>query len=231
MIAGIHSHLSEEILHIGHDYGQCAQTIPQIIQRKQTFTVCTRRLILQRNERTSQLNGRRKIVLQKFIRKVKHMGSCQNRGTMFVKTHIRTQDITVSTQNFFSFRIPDNQLLVRIVHDVIFVNIHRLARSSSRSAERNLAQTADLLHGIRRVLGSNDIYLVMTSIGHTQALLLSQLRFQQLLAYRCNYIFHISLLVVLLLYKYGLSTIYIQYPSHIAPIQPGFSIYRKFARG
>ena len=70
---------------------------------------------------------------------MKHMGSSQNRSTFFIKTHVRTKQIPVTTQNFFRFRIPYDQLLVGVFHRVVFVDIHRQARSSTRSTKGNFS--------------------------------------------------------------------------------------------
>lgn len=97
MIAGIHSHLAKEVLHIRHHHCQRSQSVPQIIQRKQTFTAGTCRLIFQRHKRASQLNGLRQIFLYKRIREMKHVRSSQNRSPRFVKAHIRSKQIPVTT--------------------------------------------------------------------------------------------------------------------------------------
>ena len=73
VIAWIHGHFSKEIFHIRHNYSQRSQSIPQVIQGKQTFASGTGRLIFKRNERTSQLNCLWQIFLNKGIREMKHM--------------------------------------------------------------------------------------------------------------------------------------------------------------
>jgi len=55
---------------------------------------------------------------------MKHVGSSQNWRAFFIKTHVRTKQIPVTTQNFFRFRIPYDQLLVGVFHRVVFINIH-----------------------------------------------------------------------------------------------------------
>ena len=69
----IHRHLSKEIFSIGHNYGKCSQTVPEIIERKKAFGAHTGTLIAQRDEGTPQFNGVGHIFLQEFLREVEHM--------------------------------------------------------------------------------------------------------------------------------------------------------------
>ena len=70
---------------------------------------------------------------------MKHVGSSQNRRPFLIKAHICPEQIPISPQNFFRFRIPYDQLLIWVFHRVVFVDIHRQARSSTRSTKGNFS--------------------------------------------------------------------------------------------
>ena len=156
------------------------------------------------------------------------MSRSQNGSAMFVILNIRTKEITVTAQYFFCLRIPNNQLFIRIFHDIVFIDIQRFSRSPACRTKSNLTQTSDFLHYIRRILSCNDINLIMALVGRTQTLLFGQFRFQKLLTYRFNNLFHIFLLVVLLL-KLS-SIIYKRYLLRKPPTRQESSIYQKSAR-
>ena len=191
MIAGIHGHLAKVILHVGLDNGERTQSVPQVIQRKKTFRACTAGLIFQGNERTSQLDGIGQVFLQELFGEVEHVGSCQDGLAVFVKLHFITQEITIATQDFFGFRIPHYELLVGIGHYVVFVDVRRLARTSSACTEGNLTQASDFLHHIRRIMSRHDVDFIVTLVRKTQTSVRCQLGFQDFLAYRGYNIFHI----------------------------------------
>ena len=111
-------------------------------------------------------------------------------SAFFIEAHVCTQQVTVTTQYFLCLRIPYDKLLVRIVHHVIFVDVHGQACSSSCSTEGYLTQTSNLFHRVWRILCRNNVNLVVTSVGHAQSLVFGQLRFQQFLVYRCDNLFH-----------------------------------------
>ena len=167
MVARIHGHLAKEILHIRHNHGQRSQPVPQVIQSKQSFASGTGRLIFKRNKRTPQLNCLRQVFFNKSIRKMKHVGSSQNWRAFFIKTHVRTKQIPITTQNFFCFRIPYDQLLIGVFHRVVFINIHWQTCTSTSSTESYFTQTTNLSHYIRSILMSNNINLIITLIRHS----------------------------------------------------------------
>ena len=146
---------------------------------------------------------------------------------MFIKTHIRTKILTVSTQISSASGFQTINCLYGLSmmsYSSISIDLP-VPPPAARNAISRKRPISFIVFGESWAVMIY-IYLIMTSIGHAQTLSSVNSAFNSSLLYRCNYIFHISLLVVLLLYKYGLSTIYIQYPSHIAPIRPGFSICR-----
>ena len=67
---------------------------------------------------------------------------------MLVEAYIRTENIAVTAQYLFLFRIPDYQLLIRIIHNIVLINIHGHSCSATGSTKCNLTQTSDFLHRI-----------------------------------------------------------------------------------
>ena len=108
VITGIHGHFTKEVFHIRHDNSQRPQSVPKIIQSKQTFASGTGRLVFKRHKRASQFDCLRQIFFNKSIRKMEHVGSSQNRRPFFIKAHICPEQIPISPQNFFRFRVPYN---------------------------------------------------------------------------------------------------------------------------
>ena len=156
------------------------------------MTTVTGALVLQRDERTGQLDGGGEIFAKELVGEVEHVGRGQQGLPLVVEADIRAQDVSVAAQDFFGLGIPDDELLIGMLHDVELVDVHRLARTSAGGAEGNLAQAADLLHRVGGVMGRNDVNLVVTAVGHAQALVFGEFRLQQFFAYRCNNIFHIQ---------------------------------------
>jgi hypothetical protein len=67
--------------------------------------------------------------------------------------------------DFLSFRIPHNELFVRMFHGVELIQVECFARTASSSAEGYLAQTAYFANDVGRVLPCDDVYFVMAFVG------------------------------------------------------------------
>ena len=115
----------------------------------------------------------------------------KKRLAVFIEVPCCAFEIAVATDDLLSLRIPDDELLVAVLAGVELIDIHRLARSSPCLAESNLAQTTDLLHDIRRIMGRHDIDLVVTLVGHAELTLTGQFTLQNFLGNGLdNLLFH-----------------------------------------
>ena len=63
----IHRHLAEEILYIRIEHGEGTQSVPEIVESKDTLGILAHILILERDERTAQLHGIWHVFLQELV--------------------------------------------------------------------------------------------------------------------------------------------------------------------
>ena len=147
-IRRVHRHLTEEILEIRIENGQCTETIPQVVQGEDAFGVAAHVLIFQRHERPSQLYGIGHIVLKKLIGEMEKVAGGQLRLPIVVQFPVGTVLIPIASDNLIRFGIPHNQLLVTVVASVEFIDIHGLSGASASGTKGNFAQSSNLLHHV-----------------------------------------------------------------------------------
>ena len=92
---------------------------------------------------------------------------------VFVKFDVRALQVAVSSDQLLGFGIPYDQLLVGMLHDVVFIEVERLARSSPGHAERYLAQPSDLTHHVRRVLIRDYVDFIVALVCETKPFVFS----------------------------------------------------------
>ena len=80
---------------------------------------------------------------------MEHMGCRQYRLSVFSELYVGSQNVTVSAKNPFCFRIPYDELLIRVVHRVEFIDVHRKTASSAGISEGFFTETAYFPHHIR----------------------------------------------------------------------------------
>ena len=110
----------------------------------------------------------RQIVVYERLRKAKLVFRSKPRLSVLVKSDLAADDIAVSSNYRLRIRIPDQQLLVRHLHSVEFVQIKGVAGCSSGLPEGYLAQPAYLEHDVGSIVGGYDVYLVVTLVGHPE---------------------------------------------------------------
>ena len=126
------------------------------------------------------------------------MTGCQNRLTLLIILPVGTWQITVATYNLLLFRIPYNQLLIAILTDIEFIDIDLLTGATACLTESNLAQTADFLHNIWRIMCRNNIDFIVALVRHAQLLVWSQFAFEQFFVNRLdNGLFHWFTLIII----------------------------------
>ena len=105
--------------------------------------------------------------------------------------HIGAQDIAVAADNLFSLGVPHDELFVAVVHRVKFVQVVGLACSSASLSECDFPQSSNLQQDIGRIVGINDINLVVTLVGHSELAFRCQFFFEQFLGNRLNdFLYH-----------------------------------------
>ena len=110
---------------------------------------------------------------------MEHVAGGKDGLTFVVKLPRCSFQITVSPDNLLVLRIPYDELLITVVTGVEFIDVDWLSCSSSGFAESNLAQTANLLHDIGRIVGCDDINLIVALVRHAQLLVRCQFALQQ----------------------------------------------------
>ena len=105
-------------------------------------------------------------------------------------------EVTVAADDLLGLGVPHDELLVAVLADVELVDVHILARAASCLAEGYLAQTSDLLHHVRCVVGRDDVDLVVALVGHAELALRGQLLFEDFFVDGGdNWLFHIFVTV------------------------------------
>ena len=106
--------------------------------------------------------------------------ACGQVGLPFgVHLPVGTVEVSVATNDFFGFRIPDNELLVGILSQVKLVNVAVFSSAATCRAEGNLAQSANLPHHVRALIAQYHVYFVLTLVGSAEQTLGSQFRVEQ----------------------------------------------------
>ena len=88
--------------------------------------------------------------------------------TILVEFPVGTFQIAVGAYDLLGLGVPHDELLIAVLARVELVNVAILAGSTAGLAESNLAQTAYLTHHVGRIVGSNDVNLVVASVRHAQ---------------------------------------------------------------
>ena len=106
------------------------------------------------------------------------MCCCNTWLTVLVHPHLTPPKVAVTAYDIITLRIPHNQLLVRYIHRIEFVNVECLTCTATSCTESNLAQTSNLSHNIGSVCCRYYIYFIVTPVCETQASLFSQFSLQ-----------------------------------------------------
>ena len=126
---------------------------------------------------------------------MEHVCCREERLPVLVQLDVTSQDISVSSEDLFSFRIPYDELLIWVLHCVELIDVHLQSASASGITECYLAKTCDLSHDIWRIMMIDHIYLVSALVCVSQLLGWCKLRLEQLYANGSNdRLFHGSIL-------------------------------------
>ena len=148
VVRGIHGHLAEEILGIGEHHGEGGKAIEEVVESKEALGASTRRLVLDSNERTTQLEGAGQVVVDELLGEMEHVRGGKDGLALVIELHIGTVDVAVATNDLFGFGIPHDELLVGDLHGVELVDINAHACAAATGAEGLLAQATNLLHHV-----------------------------------------------------------------------------------
>ena len=200
----VHSHLAEEILHVRLDDGECAETVPQVVEREEALRSASCALVFERHERAAQLDGVGHIVVDELVGEVEHVACGELRLAVFVKLPVGAEQVSVSADYLLRLGVPHDELLIAVSAGVELVDVHRLAGAAARFAECYLAQSAYLAHHVRRVVCRDDVYLVVALVGHAELALGREFALEQLFAYRFNdWFFHLCVVFSCFLFWLG----------------------------
>ena len=123
---------------------------------------------------------------------MEHVTCCDLWLSVFIYFPLATKDITISTDNLFRLRVPNNQLSTTILHRVELIDIHRFARTTPSRTKSYFAQTSNLLHHVWRSLSRHNVNFIVTFVRRTKHPFRSQLALEQLLANGLDdFFFHI----------------------------------------
>ena len=178
-VAGVHGHFAEEVAHVGHDDGECAESVPEVVEGDEAFGTHAGALIGQGDERAAQLDGVGHVFAQETLGEMEHVA----RGQMWLP-RLRVQlplcalQVAVAADDFFVVGVPHDELLVAVLAGVEFVEVAVLARSATGLAEGLLTQTANLAHHVGGIMSRYDEYLVVALIRHAQLTVGRQLALQ-----------------------------------------------------
>ena len=107
------------------------------------------------------------------------MGRGDDRLAFAVQSDVGTYDVPVASDYGPGIRIPYYQLMVRVLHVVIFIKVRLFARTGSGVAVADLAQTPYLPKGVRSILPGYVIEFVATLVGEAESLVGGELRLDQ----------------------------------------------------
>ena len=192
VVRGIHRHLSEEIDDLGMLGGDGGDAVPKVVQREQGLCASLGALVVGSHEAAAQFHHVRKIILYEAFAEMEHMG-CGKDGLAFgVQTHVRSHDVAVTSENSLGIGIPDDNLLVWVLHGIELVDIGGKAAAASCLTEGFFAKTADFLHYVGGVVSVNNVYDVPALVRIAEFLIRGEFRFQKLYRYRVDNLFHIT---------------------------------------
>ena len=66
-IGGVHGELAEEVAHVGHDDGECAQSVPEVVEGEEALRAHAGALVGQRDERAAQLDGVGGVLFEELV--------------------------------------------------------------------------------------------------------------------------------------------------------------------
>ena len=204
VVLRIHGHLAEEVLHVGALDDERSETVPKVIESEKRLCTSLTALILRSYEASSELDCVWEIFLDELLCEMEHMSCCQERLVVLVELDVSTKNITISSKNLLSFRIPHDELLVWVLHSVEFVDIHLETASAAGVAECDLTQTRDLPHYVWRVVVVDHVDLVFALIRVSELFRWSQLCLKQVYADGSNNWFHGKILKFVHVFSYFL---------------------------
>ena len=106
---------------------------------------------------------------------MEHVAGGETRLPLVVCIPLCALKVAITPDDLLGLGIPHDELLVAVLAGVELVDVHRLACAASSLAEGNLAQSTYLLHHVGCVVGRDDVYLVVTLVGHAELTLGSKL--------------------------------------------------------
>ena len=180
VIAGVHGELAEEVAHRRLDDNNGAKSVPEIVERKDSFPAAQCTLVLHSDETTAQFNGPGSVVAHEAFGEAEHVARGKDGLSVGGYLPILAQDVTVSANYFFCLRVPHEDLLVAVFASVEFIQVETFACAAACCTECYLAQTADFAHHMRRILPCDNINFIAALVGHAQPFVRCEFSLQHL---------------------------------------------------
>ena len=190
VVGGIHGHLSEEVFHAGHDYGERSEAVPQIVEGEKALGPHAAALVGQCDIRACQFHCVGQVFLDEFVGEAEHVAGGEYGLAVFVEVHLIAEFVAVASYDFLSLWIPYYELLVAVVHRVEFVEVERFAGAASRLAEHLFTLAAYFSHHVGGIMYVNNINLVVALVGHPQLFVWGEFAFKQFFVYWGYDLFH-----------------------------------------
>ena len=165
---GIHGYFAEEVFDLRIFDGECAKSVPQVVERVEAFGAGLCRLVADAHKRPPEFEHMRHVVVDECVGKSKQMRCGYNWLTVRRIVYVFAEYETIAADDFLLVRVPDNQLLAGFVHGVVFVDVGGFACAATGVAKGYFAQASDFAHGVWRVVRIDDVDFVAGLVGCAQ---------------------------------------------------------------
>src|SRR5690606_2294931 len=118
----------------------------------------------------------------KFLRKIKQMGSREIQRSIFLNSIFARND-PIASHDLFVLRIPGDQLIVTFFAGIVLIEIHFHTSAATRCPEGQFPEPPDLLDDIRGIVIIDEVNEIVAVIGIAEESLGSKLLFQQAAIY------------------------------------------------
>ena len=154
LVGGVHGDLAEEVLRSRVEDDQRPQSVPEVVQRVDALRIAAC-LVGGLDERAAQLDGPRQVFAAEPVAEAEIVLGGEVAGPFR-----GADDETVAADDLFGRGIPDDQLVVAVAGQVLFVDVHLAARAAACAPECHFAQTPHLAHQRGALPGGEDVDFV-----------------------------------------------------------------------
>ena len=167
------------------------QTVPQVVEGKEALGSGTRRLVFERNERASQLDGARQVFVQELVGEVEEVRGGDAGPALLIGTDVLAQDEAVAAYDLFGIGVPYDKLLAGRVHRIELVDVEGEPGAAAGKTEGDFAQSSYFAHGIGCVVTIDNVYFVSALAGIPHKSVGGQFRLDEFFVNRRDNRFHV----------------------------------------